>query len=190
MTEDVLDGVEFEAARSGDHAWAAQRMVELSEKVRAQSDVSRAEALTRAGEQWEIAGEPERAVELFRLAIADGGSTWLDARAYLTGALFRLGRESEARELVEQLWRDRPADPKVHQWVAEALVDVGDLADAQRWATAGVECCLHGERSGDNALDLQTLLRIRYRARVDLGLPEDDLDRMLETAGQHSTQQG
>ena len=44
------------------------------------------------------------------------------------------------------------------------------------WATAGVEQCF--ERSDD--AELQLLLRLRYRIRVDLGLDEDDYDRMLD----------
>ena len=35
--------------------------------------------------------------------------------------------------------------------------------------------------SGDDRAELQLLLRLRYRLRVDLGLPEDDYDKMLDT---------
>jgi hypothetical protein len=33
---------------------------------------------------------------------------------------------------------------------------------------------------GDDRVELPLLLRLRYRIRVDLGLPEDDYDKMLD----------
>jgi len=33
---------------------------------------------------------------------------------------------------------------------------------------------------GDDRDELQLLLRLRYRLRVDLGLPEDDYDKLLD----------
>ena len=45
------------------------------------------------------------------------------------------------------------------------------------WATAGVDACMRG----DDRDELQLLLRLRYRLRVDLGMPEDDYDKMLDS---------
>ncbi len=69
----------------------------------------------------------------------------------------------------------------------------GDVAGAHEWATAGADVVLSiqdrgaGERHGDDediALSaedsLEALLRLRYRARVDLGQPEDEYDAMLD----------
>jgi hypothetical protein len=39
-----------------------------------------------------------------------------------------------------------------------------------------VDACLAGEDRDE----LQLLLRLRYRLRVDLGLPEDDYDKLLD----------
>jgi hypothetical protein len=36
--------------------------------------------------------------------------------------------------------------------------------------------------SGEEGNELQLLLRLRYRLRVDLGLPEDDYDKMLDNS--------
>ena len=70
-------------------------------------------------------------------------------------------------------------------------MDRGDLRSALDWATAGVELCLQrgavedrqaGPRpdlGGDDS-ELRLLLSLRYRIRNDLGLPEDDYDRMLD----------
>ena len=60
--------------------------------------------------------------------------------------------------------------------VAELLTEQGDLEGALDWATAGVDACLRG----DDRDELQLLLRLRYRVRVDLGMPEDDYDKMLD----------
>jgi len=60
--------------------------------------------------------------------------------------------------------------------VAELLTEQGDLEGALDWTTAGVDACL----SSDDRAELQLLLRLRYRLRIDLGLPEDDYDKMLD----------
>jgi hypothetical protein len=39
-----------------------------------------------------------------------------------------------------------------------------------------VDACLRG----DDRDELQLLLRLRYRIRVDLALPEDDYDKLLD----------
>src|SRR6202161_2854252 len=52
------------------------------------------------------------------------------------------------------------------QWL---LAEPGRLAGRVAWAPAGVEACQRGEDRDE----LQLLLRLRYRLRVDLGLPED-----------------
>jgi len=62
--------------------------------------------------------------------------------------------------------------------VAELLTEQGDLAGALDWATTGVKACLGGEDRDE----LQLLLRLRYRLRVDLGLREDEYDKLLDTS--------
>lgn len=191
LTEDIFDEIEFEAARSGDHASAARRMAELADAYPRDYAISRAEALTRSGEQWELAERPEEAAVMYRKAIEDGGETWLDARAFLVGPLLRMGSETEARQIIAELRADDPQNPKVYEWVAEALFDAGDMSAAADWATAGARHLIGTiERSGRDVMDLvspdteyvdlQDLLRIRYRARLDQGMPEDDLDALVD----------
>ena len=60
--------------------------------------------------------------------------------------------------------------------MAELLTEQRDLEGALDWATAGVDACL----AGDDRDELQLLLRLRYRIRVDLAMPEDDYDKMLD----------
>jgi hypothetical protein len=79
--------------------------------------------------------------------------------------------------LLSSLTTDREAvTPRTCDLLAELFTEQGDLQGALDWATTGVERCI---QRGDNA-ELQLLLRLRYRLRVDLGFPEDDYDHMLD----------
>jgi hypothetical protein len=142
-----------------------------------QESMSRAEAHMRAGEQWLLADEPATAVDEFQAAIADAGPTFDDPRVPLARAMFALGRPAEADSLLRQLFEDGGRSlPRTCDLVAELLTEQGDLNGALDWATAGVDACLRGEDRDE----LQLLLRLRYRIRVDLALPEDDYDKLLD----------
>ncbi|MGI5324953.1 tetratricopeptide repeat protein [Actinomadura nitritigenes] len=205
VTEDDLDDLEFDTLRTGDHISAAERLSELAESVT--GGVSRANVLLRAGEQWQHAGDHGKAAELYRKAMEDGGEVYGDPRAYLADALFELGRADEARTLVDEIRADKPRDPEVYRTVAEVLYAQGDASGAHDWATNGADVVLalrdravgtgvggpdeppvSGEESftpgpDDVALaedSLEALLRLRYRARIDLGRGEDDYDALLD----------
>lgn len=205
VTEDDLDDLEFDTLRTGDHISAAERLSELAESVT--GGVSRANVLLRAGEQWQHAGDHGKAAELYRKAMEDGGEVYGDPRAYLADALFELGRADEARTLVDEIRADKPRDPEVYRTVAEVLYAQGDASGAHDWATNGADVVLAlrdravgtgvggpdeppvtGEESftpgsDDVALaedSLEALLRLRYRARIDLGRSEDDYDALLD----------
>ncbi|MEV4252865.1 tetratricopeptide repeat protein, partial [Spirillospora sp. NPDC049652] len=113
VTEDDLDDLEFDTLRTGDHIAAARRLAELADAV--SGGVSRANVLLRAGEQWQHAGEHDRAAQFYRRAVEDGGETYGDPRAYLADALFELGRVPEARALVSDIRGDAPRDPEVYR---------------------------------------------------------------------------
>jgi tetratricopeptide (TPR) repeat protein len=173
VTEDDLDDLEFDTLRTGDHASAAKRFVELAETV--SGGVSRASLLLRAGEQWQHAGDHARAAETFRNALADGGDTYGDPRIYLAGALFELDDKDEARGLIEQVRSESPRDPEVYRAVAELLYEQGELVGAHDWSTAGADLA-----RSDDPDSLEGLLRIRYRSRLDLRRPEDEYDELLD----------
>jgi hypothetical protein len=174
-----FDEIEFQAARTGNHVRAAVRMSELAQEAEAGL---RAEFHMRAGEQWMSADDPQRAADEFFAAIEDGGATFADPRVHLARALLDLGRGPEAEVLLSALTADRDAvTPRTCDLLAELFTEEGDLPGALEWATAGVERCI--ER-GDDA-ELQLLLRLRYRIRVDLGLAEDDYDHMLDASHPH-----
>ena len=171
---DDFDEIEFQAARTGNHVRAAVRMADLA---RESEPDQRAEAHLRAGEQWMMADDAQRAADEFAAALEDGGPTFADPRVYLIRALQSLGRDAEAQEVLSAVTADQDkVTPRTCDLLAELFTDQGDLRGAHEWATTGVEQCI--ER-GDYA-ELQLLLRLRYRLRIDLGFQEDDYDRMLD----------
>jgi hypothetical protein len=176
LSGELFDAIEMNAARTGNHKRAAVRMGRLAAQATA-SQMSRAEAHMRAGEQWLLADDAEAAVEEFTKATADGGPTLDDPRVPLSRAMFTLGRTEEADALLRELRESGGRDSaRTCDLVAEVLTEQGDLPGALDWTTAGVTACL----AGDDRAELQLLLRLRYRLRVDLGLPEDDYDKMLD----------
>ena len=182
LSGELFDVIEVNAARTGNHKRAAVRMsrlaVQASLPAQASADsMSRAEAHMRAGEQWLLADEPDTAVEEFRAAIADAGPTFDDPLVSLARGMFALGRPEEAAALLRELTESGGRLlPRTCDLVAELLTEEGDLPGALDWATAGVDACLRGDDRGE----LQLLLRLRFRLRVDLGLAEDDYDKMLD----------
>jgi Tetratricopeptide repeat len=178
LSGELFDAIEVNAARTGNHKRAAVRMSRLAVQA-TQGNMSRAEAHMRAGEQWLLADDPEEAVEQFQKAMADAGPTSDDPRVPLARAMFALGHTDDADALVREL-RESGArtKPRTCDLMAELLTEQGDLRTALDWATAGVEACLRGEDRDE----LKLLLRLRYRIRVDLGLPEDDYDKMLDNS--------
>ena len=128
-------------------------------------------------QQWLLADDPTDAVEQFQKAIADGGPTFDNPRVSLARAMFALGRNDDADNLLREVREsDARTLPRACDLVAELLTEQGDLQGALDWATAGVDACLRG----DDRDELQLLLRLRYRLRVDLGMPEDDYDKLLD----------
>jgi hypothetical protein len=169
-----FDEIEFQAARTGNHVRAAVRMSELAQDA---EPGLRAEFHLRAGEQWMMADDWQRAVDEFTAAIADGGATFADPRVHLARSFYNLERAPEAELLISGLTADLAAvTPRTFDLLAELFTEQGDLNGALDWATTGVERCI---QLGDEA-ELQLLLRLRYRIRVDLGFDEDDYDHMLD----------
>jgi hypothetical protein len=209
LSREAFDAIEFDAAITGDHRAAAQQMTLLADTGTQSSAMPRAEAYTRAGEQWLLADDPAAAANRFMRALEDGGPSDVDPRAPLARALFMMDRAEEAETLIQRLAAESPLEPRTCDLIAELLAERTDLIGALAWAGAGVELCLGrspgpvatagdadteepeaGERAGATAelaalpparqAELRLLLTLRFRIRNDLGLPEDDYDRLLD----------
>ena len=205
LSRETFDAIEFDAACSGEHRAAAQEMTRLADTGTQTEAMPRSEAYVRAGEQWLLADDPAAAVHGFHRALADGGPSSVDPRIPLARALFQLGRTEEAEEHIRKLGSQPPRDARMCDLLAELLVEQSDLPGALAWATAGVELCL-GQTPGPvgstghitavspaagaagstwpvsqaDENELRLLLSLRFRIRNDLGLAEDDYDRLLD----------
>jgi len=198
LSLETFDAIEFDAACSGEHRAAAQEMTRLADTGTQTAAMPRSEAYIRAGEQWLLADDPAAAVNGFMRAIADGGPASVDPRIPLARALFQLGRGAEAEDYINALAAEPPHDARMCDLLAELLVEQSDLVGALGWANAGIELCLGWtpapvsqgrevtpigpitEVPGDEN-ELRLLLSLRFRIRNDMGLPEDDYDRLLDT---------
>ncbi|MET9070186.1 hypothetical protein ACWDTT_37055 [Streptosporangium sandarakinum] len=174
VTHGQLHRLLEQALLADDHENLARRLEALAEDD-VSGDVSRAAILVLAGEEWRQAGQPAHALDCFQRAVDDGGEVSADPRAGIADTLFELERPDEAREVIEAI-RLGGCTPATALTVAETLVAYGDLREAHVWATDGARQAAEG--SGEHA----ALLRTRYRIRVDLGLPEDDLDALLDAS--------
>lgn len=176
VTSEQLNRLLDQALLQGDHDALAGRLDALAREYES-GEMSRAAVLVLAAEQWRLAGRPEIALERYQQAAEDGGDVVIDPRAGIADTLFELGRADEARRALAELWDEGGWTPDTALAVAETLVAYGDLPAAHEWATAGVRACQGPTATRD------ALLRLRYRIRVDLGMPEDQLDAMLDSAG-------
>lgn len=186
LSREQFDAIESDAASTGDYASAARMMTELATTGTQSAEMPRAEAFLRAGEQWLLADNPAQAAETFRRALQVGGPVSADPRVPLARALGQLDRPDEAQELLNQVQAEGPVDPRTCDLLVELLTEQSDLPGALEWATAGVQLRLaaaaqRGEPPADgDDRELRMLLRLRYRIRNDLGLPEDEYDAMLD----------
>lgn len=193
LSREEFDAIEFDAACTGDYRAAAIRMSQLAATGTSTESMPRAEAFVRAGEQWLLADDPAAAADGFRRAMADGGPVNIDPRVPLCRALFQLGKRDDAYALIADLRAEGRKDPRACEMIMEVLIEQSDLNEALDWATAGVELILQGahrppntpagdpQAATDPYVALGEMLRLRYRIRNDLRLPEDEYDRMVSS---------
>ncbi len=142
LSREAFDAIEFDAALTGDHRAAAQQMTLLADTGTQTSAMPRAEAYTRAGEQWLLADDPAAAANRFMRALEDGGPSDVDPRAPLARALFMMDRAGEAETLIQRMAAEPPREPRTCDLMAELLAERTDLIGALAWAGAGVELYL------------------------------------------------
>ncbi|MBO3745777.1 hypothetical protein J5X84_06805 [Streptosporangiaceae bacterium NEAU-GS5] len=171
MTREQLDRLLEQALLLDEHGTLARQLDTLAETY-VSGEVSRAAIFVLAAEEWRQAGQPAAALDRFQRAAEDGGEVLIDPRAGIADTLFELDRATEARDVIEAIGGDA-WNPATALTVAETLAAYGDLDGAHQWATAGIAAC------APEATMRDALLRTRYRIRLDLGLPEDELDALL-----------
>ncbi len=176
LTDEVLEEKIARASAAGvtGHRQLAAQLLAWVEHPRDRDEVSTADLLVGAGEQFALAGDHARALDAYRAAADCEEATIPDARGYMVQALLELGHNREAEQVSEELRRRRPATPETYHFVGEAWEAVGDLNRANRWLTRGV---MLAESQADPTAWAMLLLG-RLRVRRAMGFPPDDHDHM------------
>ncbi|MFJ2028354.1 hypothetical protein [Streptosporangium sp. NPDC087985] len=175
MTHEQVERLLDQALLADDHENLARRLEALVEAY-VSGDISRAAILVLAAEEWRQSGQPAHALDCFQRAVDDGGEVSVDPRAGIADTLFELEKPDDGREVIEAIRADGGVTPATALTLAETLVAYGDLREAHYWATEGAQGAVKG------GWEHTALLRTRYRIRVDLGLPEDELDAQLDAS--------
>lgn len=142
----------------------------------------RGEVLLEAAEHHHRAGATSRALDLLNTVIADGGVDAEYAHASLAEIHFEQGADDDARAQLTAYQQAGPTDAGPAGLAAELLEERGDYESAQHWYDVAIGLLSDGERAalggvGDLSFNA-TLLWGRQRCRQQLGLPEDDTDRL------------
>jgi thioredoxin-like negative regulator of GroEL len=149
------------------------------------AEVNAAELLVAAAEQLIRISDVHDAVGLLRRAVATGEPVEPDVRCYLHHAFLKAGDVEAARDLAEQVRRERPADGDVYLLIGEDYELHGSLREAHRWLTLGARRALDDVQDADDLTEdarlreAAHLLRSRRRVRQQLDMPPDDWDLLV-----------
>jgi predicted Zn-dependent protease len=185
LTRDEVEELYARARTPKRHRAAAEKLAAWAEEAHLDDQgVSPASLLVSAGEHLTEVGDLEGAVALFRRAVAAGQHVAPDVRCYLHGGLLQVGDAGAAREIAEELRRERPVDGDVYLFLGENHELAGDLREAHRWLTMGARRALDDVEDGDDraAEDAAGLLMARLRVRHALDLPLDEYDALVASA--------
>ncbi|WP_413451216.1 hypothetical protein AA0Y32_17415 [Georgenia phoenicis] len=171
ITEDAVDELEF-ATR--DHRSIAEQLIEWGDAPHPRDELSPRELLTAAGEQLELAGDPEAAEAVYRRAARAEGFSELDPRSHLMALLLERGDSEEALALDTELRRSRPSDAATYEYMADVWADHGDDRRALGWVTRGIG--VHEEGPGFSDTDFAMLCLMRWRIRERAGQEPDHYD--------------
>jgi len=151
----------------------------------------RAELLLEAANQWDRAGEPVRALEIYDELIATASpedAQW--ATVQRIEILERFGRADEARAEIDRLKRS-PVHPGPAGALGELLEERGRLDEALTWFNIACRDLFEDASLDPDTVFARPELDGRARVRTALGLPPDDLDQALaESRGALTTMLG
>lgn len=160
------------------HRSAATELLGWAEQRHPEDEVTPADLLSSAAWHLGQAGDVQASLDLYRRAVAAGGTTSLDARCLLHAALLEAGQVDEARKVADDLRHARPTMTDCAS-MAENFDLAGDLRQAHRWAEMGVnQLQLGSPDDADDDAGVIVLLNVRSSIRRQLGFPPDDLDDM------------
>lgn len=185
LTPDDIEQLYARARTSEERRAAAHQLATWAEEVHPRdSGVTPASLLVNAGEQLVEAGDVRDALDFFHRAVDTGQYVRPDVRCYLHSGLLTVGDVDAARELADQLRRERPIDADVYLLIGENYEVDGDLREAHRWFTMGVQRTMNDVRNGDDGAveDIAGLMAARLRVRHALDLPRDEYDRVVASA--------
>lgn len=159
----------------------ARRLAEELERDAAEHPDERTEILLEAAGQWSLAGEPERALQIYDDVIAmDAGLDSQFATAERISLLTESGRTDEADAEIARLSRSH-VDPGPADLIAELLESQGRLDEALTWFNIACrDLMADDDELAESRLFVRPELRGRQRVRRALGLPPDVLDLHTE----------
>ena len=185
-TADDIEELYARARTPEERRATAQRLAAWAEEPDPRAgEVTPALLFVSAGEHLTAAGDLREAVVCFRRAVETGQYVPPDVRCYLHGALLRVGDLAAARNLADELRRERPIDGDVYLLIGENYESTGDLRAAHRWLTMGLQRAVNDVEDGDDldaAEDAAGLMAARLRVRHALDLPLDEYDRLVASA--------
>lgn len=184
-TADDIEELYARARTPEERRATAQRLAAWAEEPPRAGDVTPALLFVSAGEHLTAAGDLREAVVCFRRADEAGQYVPPDVRCYLHGSLLRVDDLDAARDLADELRRERPIDGDVYLLIGENYESTGDLRTAHRWLTMGMQRAVNDVEDGDDldaAEDAAGLMAARLRVRHALDLPLDEYDRVVASA--------
>jgi tetratricopeptide (TPR) repeat protein len=172
----TIDDLDESAEAAVQRGLSNRELLAWTDELDPGCEVNRAELLCTLAQFLGFDGEDDRALELYRWAVEDGGFAAPDTRLYLAGALLQAGERAEADALMEAARQHNPTEPTVYAYAGEQFEMLGDLAAASRWYSTGWTRCAEAE--GASPTECTLLLTSRRRVRNAQGLLPDELDEI------------
>lgn len=170
----VLTGATPEQLRSRAatlHSWATD-----AEAYELGPGVSRAAVLSNAAEDYIVAGDSDRGLEVALEAKAAAGPGEYEPHATLIAIYVERGDLAAATAVADEARKGVASDPIVADLIGDSFELAGDLGQAERIYTIG----LRGASRDTDGIWYERLLRDRHRVRRDQAKPLDGFDEEFE----------
>ncbi|GAA4179265.1 hypothetical protein GCM10022287_31300 [Gryllotalpicola koreensis] len=138
--------------------------------------VSRAAVLSSAAEDYMVAGDTDRGLEVALEAKAAAGPGEYEPHATLIAIYVERGDVAAARAVAEEARSGVASDPIVADLIGDSFELAGEFAQAERIYSIG----LRGASRDADGIWYERLLRDRHRVRRDQNKPLDGFDEEFE----------